>query len=317
MTLTPTLRPAIDSVDGGTKPKRRWSTFAGRAFPFVLLSPAMLLTLVILVFALLLLVNVSLRSIGLATLAQMFSSVLTISNYTRILGDPATWNSLSVTLRYVLFGSAGSFALGLATALLLNERLPAQRLLRTLMLVPWAVPGITATIAFLWLLQPSFGLVNYVLRSAGFITEDVNWFGSPTTALGAVIIPTIWKSYPFFTVTLLAALQSVPKELYEAASIDGAGSWQRFRHVTLPSIRLTAVIALVFNAMHMFREFDFIFASTRGGPSGATDTLAIRIYNMAFQAFDTSGAAALGVLTFLFVAAATLFYLRWQNKQGT
>src|SRR4029077_8024846 len=111
-------------------------------------------------------------------------------------------------------------------ALLLNQRLPAQRLFRTLTLIPWAVPGVTATIAFLWLLQPSFGLINYLLRSIGLIQADVSWFGSPETALGAVIVPTVWKTYPFFTVMLLAALQSVPRELYEAAAIDGAGPWQ-------------------------------------------------------------------------------------------
>ena len=281
-------------------------------FSLALLSPALLLTLVFLVFALFLLGNISLRQGRLATLVQIFASNLTIANYRTALGDPDTWNSLLVTLRYVFFASAWAFALGLATALLLNQRLPAQRLFRTLTLIPWAVPGVTATIAFLWLLQPSFGLINYLLRSIGLIQADVSWFGSPETALGAVIVPTVWKTYPFFTVMLLAALQSVPRELYEAAAIDGAGPWQRFRFVTWPGIRRTAEIALVFNAMHVFREFDFIFASTRGGPSGATETIGIRIYNIAFQAFDMSGAAALGVLTFALVAIAVLFFLRWQ-----
>ena len=279
------------------------------------MSPALLLTIIFLVFSLFLVFNISLRPVKLGTLAQMFNSGFTLDNYTRVLGDWETWRSLWVTLLYVTLGSLSAFGVGLIAALLLNRALPGQRLFRTLVLIPWAVPGITATIAFLWLLQPSFGLVNFVLRSMGIVMTDTNWFGSPDTALFSVILPTVWKTYPFFTIMLLAALQSVPRELYEAASIDGAGPWHRFRHVTWPGIRMTAAIAMVFNAMQLFREFDFIFSSTRGGPAGATDTIAIRIYNMAFQAFDASGAAALGVLTFVLVAIIMVFYLRWQNRQ--
>jgi multiple sugar transport system permease protein len=282
--------------------------------PLGLLSPAFLLTFVFLAFALLLLVGISLREVKLATLDQIFRGDITLANYRVMLGDPETWHSLLVTLRYVIWSSVFAFGLGLATALLLNRKLPAQRFFRTLVLVPWAVPGVTATIAFLWMLQPSFGLVNFVLRTFGWIQTDIDWFGSPVTALGAIVVPTVWKTYPFFTVMLLAALQSVPREFYEAAAIDGAGRWQQFRFVTWPCIRPTALIALVFNAMHVFREFDFIYASTRGGPAGATESIAIRIYNMAFQSFDLSGAAALGVLTFALLAVAMLLVLRWQVR---
>jgi multiple sugar transport system permease protein len=302
-----TSRPAVT---------RRWLGPAGRErlVPLLLLSPALLLTFVFLVFALFILVNISLREAKLASLTQLFSSPWTLANYGAALGDSDTWNSLLVTLRYVVFASAWAFALGLGTALLLNQKLPAQRFFRTLILIPWAVPGVTATIAFLWLMQPSFGVVNYVLRSAGWIQTDVSWFASTETALGAVIVPTVWKTYPFFTVMLLAALQSIPRDLYEAASMDGAGSWSKFRFVTWPGIWPVATIALMFNAMHVFREFDFIFASTRGGPSGATESIAIRIYNMAFESFDMAGAAALGVLTFALVAVTMVFFLRWQTR---
>src|SRR5690606_12377571 len=145
----------------------------------------------------------------------------------------------------------------------LNQVFPGRRLFRTLILVPWAVPGVTATIAFLWIMTPTFGVLNYLLRTLNIIEADVNWFGDPSTAMIAVIAPTAWKAYPFFTVMLLAGLQTIPRDYYEAAAVDGAGRYAQFRYVTWPGIKRFAVLGLLFNAMHTFREFDFIYASTQ------------------------------------------------------
>lgn len=267
------------------------------------------LVAVFLAFPVFLLVSISLRELRLATITKLLEAPLTAANYGAVLADAATWGSLVVSIEYVLGVTAGGFAIGLGTALLLNEAILGRRLLRTLTLVPWAIPGVTATVGFVWMLNPTFGVANHLLRAAGLISVDVNWLGSPSTALAAVTIPTVWKSYPFFTVMLLAGLQSVPSEQYEAAAVDGAGRLARFRWVTWPGIQGYAVLAALFNAMYAFREFDFIFASTRGGPGGATETIAIRIYNKAFESFDLGTAAALGTLTFGLVSAVVLLLL--------
>ena len=285
-------------------------------FGVTLLLPSVAIIGALLVAPLVMLLVISLKEIKLGSLTQIFAADITLANYMKVLADPRTWHSFTVSMSYVAGSSAVAFALGLATALILNERFPLQRLFRTLLLLPWAVPGITATIGFLWILQPSFGVLNFMIRSLGLAEGDINWFGDARLALAAVIFPTVWKTYPFFTIMLLAALQTIPRDMYEAASIDGANRWQRFRWITWPSIRRYAIVALVFNAMYVFREFDFIYASTKGGPQGATDTVAIRIYNVAFEQFDLASAAALGMLTFVFVALVVLWFVRWQMRQG-
>lgn len=285
------------------------------AFALALLSPALTIIGLLFVLPLLLLAFISFKAVKLGSLTQIFSADVTWANYASVLSDPATWSSLLVSIYYVVGSSLLAFVLGLWSALLLNEKFPAQRLFRTLILLPWAVPGITATIAFLWMLQPTFGVVNFVLRELGLISHDVEWFGDPNLALFAVIMPTVWKTYPFFTIMLLAALQTIPRELYEAASIDGAGRWDRFRWITWPGIRPYAAIALLFNAMHVFREFDFIYASTHGGPRGATTTIAIRIYNVAFESFNLASAAALGILTFVLLGICVYGFVRWQMRE--
>lgn len=292
----------------------RRATGSERGFAFALLTPAFVIIGALLIAPLLLLGFISLKAVKLGSLTQILRADFTANNYIRVLSDPDTWASLSVSFSYIAISSAIAFLLGLTTALILDEKFPARRLFRTLILLPWAVPGITATVAFLWIMQPSFGVLNYLLRRLGVVGFDIDWFGDSRIALLAVAFPTVWKTYPFFTIMLLAALQTIPREIYEAASIDGAKGWSRFRWITWPSIRRYAIVALVFNAMYVFREFDFIYASTKGGPRGATNAIAIRIYNVAFESFDLASAAALGVLTFGLVAICVYGFVHWQMR---
>ena len=232
-----------------------------------------------------------------------------LANYLAVLSDSATWHSVTVSLIYVAGTLLPAFIIGLLTALLLDRAFPLRRWLRSLMLLPWAVPGVMVSLIFLWLFDASFGVVNYLLRSAGLITTDIAWYTDETTALFAVIVPTVWKSYPFFTLTLLAAMQSIPGELYEAAKMDGATAMQRFRHITWPGIRAPATLALVLNGLWVFREFDIIYAATSGGPAKATETLGIRAYNEAFGYFYMGRASVIGVLM-LSIALVAVFIAR-------
>jgi multiple sugar transport system permease protein len=203
-----------------------------------------------------------------------------------------------------------AFLAGLAAALVFNREFPARRWLRSLMLLPWAVPGVIVSLNFLWMLDASYGVVNALLRDAGLITTDVAWFVDSRTAMPAVITATVWKSFPFFAITILAALQSIPKEHYEAAQVDGASHGQQFVHITWPGIRRPAALAVLLNALWTFREFDIIFASTGGGPAGATETLGILVYREAFSSFRFGTAAALGVLMLATALVVVLIVMR-------
>ena len=227
-------------------------------------------------------------------------------NYAAVLSDQETWDSLVTTVLYVAGSILPSFVLGLGAALLLNRQFPMRRALRCLALLPWAAPGVLVSIIFLWLFDPSYGVVNYLLRAAGLGSGEVGWFTDEDTALLAVIVPSIWKSFPFFALTILGALQTIPAEFHEAAQIDGASRLQRFRHVTWPGIQGPAVLAIVLNSLWALREFDIIFATTGGGPYRTTETLGIRAYVEAFSNFELGRAATLGVLSIVLALAVVL-----------
>jgi len=286
-----------------------------RLFAYTLLAPAVLAVLALIAWPMYLIVSISFREGKSLNFLALGSRPLGFGNYEVVLTDAATWHSVLVSFVYTFGTIVPAFLIGLSTALLLNRMFPFRRWLRSLMLLPWAAPGVMVSIVFLWLFDSSFGVVNYALRSLGVMSTDIAWYTSESTALFAVIVPTIWKAYPFFTLTLLAALQSIPGNLYEAADVDGASSWQRFVNITWPGIRGQAVLALVLNGLWAFREFDIIFAATGGGPAKATETLGIRAYNEAFGYFYMGRAAVVGVLMLVIALAFVLFARRELRKE--
>ena len=296
---------------------RRASTLARRErrFAYALLMPAVVTVFALIAWPMYLIVSISFREGKSLNFAALGQRPFGLGNYASVLTDSATWHSAWVSFAYTFGTIVPAFAIGLGTALLLNRVFPWRRWLRSLMLLPWAVPGVMVSIVFLWLFDASFGVVNYALRSLGLITVDVAWYTNESTALVAVIVPTIWKAYPFFTLTLLAALQSIPANLYEAAGVDGASAWQRFANITWPGIRGPAVLALILNGLWAFREFDIIFAATGGGPAKATETLGIRAYNEAFGYFYMGRAAAIGVLMLAIAFAFVLVARRELRKE--
>ncbi len=309
-------RPGRGQTGAPTRAPRPGRSLGKKVVVLGYLAPSLIAVAGSLVFAILLLGGVSLRDVKLGKLSAIFEAPLSLANYAEVLGDPATWSSFWVSILYVIGSTLLPFIGGLMMALLLNQRMPGRRILRTLALVPWAVPGITATIAFVWMLQPTYGVWNYILRSLGLIDSDVNWFGDPALALFAVILPTSWKAIPYFTLMLLAGLQAIPRELYEAAEVDGAGRVARLRWITLPGLAPFILVSLIFSAMHSFRDFDFIYGSTRGGPDGATETIAVRVFNLAFEEFDLGNASTLGVVTFILVGVLVAMLLR-RNYKGS
>ena len=282
---------------------------------YALLSPALVAVGFLILYPLYLVVTTSFRLGKTLDVLRLDALPAGLGNYRAVLASEATWHSVWVTLVYLAGTIVPAFVIGLATALLLNRAFPGRRWLRSLILLPWAVPGVIVSIVFLWLLDGSFGVVNALLRQAGWLSTDLAWFANDNTALGAVIVATIWKAYPFFTLTLLAALQAIPLTLYDAASVGGASAWQRFRYVTWPGLRAAAVLGAILNTLWALREFDIIFVTTGGGPDRATETLAVRIYQEAFSFFRMGTASALGVITMVLAALLALASLRTLRRE--
>jgi multiple sugar transport system permease protein len=282
---------------------------------YALLSPALCAVGFLILYPLYLVVATSLRQGKTLNVLRLSELPFGLANYHTILASDATWHSVGVTVVYLLGTIGPAFFTGLGAALLLNRAFPGRRWLRSFILLPWAVPGVIVSIVFLWLLDGSFGVVNALLRQAGWLATDLAWFANDDTALAAVIVPTIWKAYPFFTLTLLAALQAIPASLYEAARVDGASSWQRFRYITWPGIRPSAALAAILNTLWALREFDIIYLTTGGGPDRATETLAVRIYQEAFSFFRMGTASALGVLTMTMAVLLVLMSMRTIRRE--
>ncbi|MDC9823344.1 sugar ABC transporter permease [Devosia sp. ZB163] len=307
---------SLDSA--GSRPRQFGINYHRRQtlLSFALLLPAAAAVLILIVYPLYQVVDISFRDGRVMNFAKIGELPLGLGNYARVLADPLFWRATLNSTLYVGGSVGGAFLVGLGTALLLNKELPGNRFLRTIILVPWAVPGVIVAIMFLWILDGSFGVFNAILRSTGLLQGEMPWFVDSRSAMIAVIIPTIWKTYPLITLTILAALQSIPRELYEAANVDGANKVQQFGYITWPGIQGASFLVVMISALGVFRDVDIVFATTGGGPANATETLALYVYKEAFHYFRMGTATAVGTLMICaaFAIAATLATLSRNSK---
>ena len=253
------------------------------------------------------------KRVGYAFLTRvrgLSSSFVGFDNYGRVLADDAFWHSLGVSLAFTGASVALHIAIGLALALLLDGLRFARTALRIAFLTPWMVaPAVGATI-WLWLLEPQFGVVNYLMQAAHLVKAPLAWLGEPGLAFASVVTVDTWRGVPFVMLLMLAGLQTIPREQYEAAAIDGAGAWQRFRYVTLPNLRYLLVVASTLDVINTIRHYDIIGVMTGGGPAGATEVLPVLLYNTAFRGNRFGEAAAIGVLLLGIVLAFSLVHIR-------
>jgi len=239
-----------------------------------------------------------------------------LQNYLRLLDDTAFWNSLRVSVIFTGASVGLHLTIGMPVALFLNTLRRCRTGIRLAFLTPWMVTPVIGAIAWVWLLDPHFGVVNHLLRSVGLIAANKVWLGEPGLALWSVIAVDVWRGFPFVMLILLAGLQTVPKEEYEAASIDGAGALQRFLFVTLPHLRYLLVVATTLDVINTIRTFDIVAVMTRGGPLDATEVLPVLIFNTAFQANRFGPAAAIGVvLLALLLMFSSLYILVLQSER--
>jgi len=238
-------------------------------------------------------------------------------NYARLADDATFWHSLGVSFAFTASAVALHLGIGLALALVVNELRAARTALRIVFLTPWMVaPAVGATI-WLWLLEPQFGVVNYLLQAAGIVRAPLAWLGEPALAFASVVAVDVWRGVPFVMLLMLAGLQTIPREQYEAAAIDGASAWQRFRYVTLPNLRYLLVVASTLDIINTVRHYDIIGVMTAGGPAGATEVLPVLLYNTAFRGNRFGEAAAIGVLLLAIVLAFSIVHIRITRPEGS
>lgn len=276
--------------------------------PPALLAPAGLIMAVLLAWPVLRGITLSFFDTRLLRYAQ--GRFIGFDNYVRLAGDPYFWNSVWVTLVYSTAVTAGTYAIGLGLALLLNRRMPGRGLLRTIVIMPWAIPEVVAVLIFVWLLDAQYGVINYVLVEVGLLRAPAAWLSDADLAMPALVLVTCWQQFPLAMLILLAGLQTVPRELYEAAMSDGAGRWAVFRHVTMPGLRSVNLVLVLMLVLNSFRRVTVIYAMTAGGPARATETLSILTYNTAFQYQRLGYAAAVGTMLLLILLGLSLVYMR-------
>ena len=235
-----------------------------------------------------------------------------LANFARAWGDATLWESLRTTLILVGVTVPGALLAGLGLALLANRAAHAKWLIRLAMLMPWMLPLVFTGLLFRWFFDYKLGLVNDMLTRAGFAAPQ--WLSSPSLAMAAITIAIIWKTSSFVAMVLLAGLQSIPRSLYEAAEIDGAGRWSQFYEITLPMLRPAIIVALVFRTITSIQTFDIPYAMTGGGPGNSTETLAMYIQKTSIDFLDFGYGSALATLMFLVSMAATSFYLKYIHR---
>ena len=227
-------------------------------------------------------------------------------NYEYLWEDSIFWLSVFNTLLYTSVASIIKFAVGLYLALLLNERLPFKAIIRAVVLIPFIVPTVLSAIAFWWLFDPQFSIISWSLKKMGLITANIDFLGDVWNARWSVIFANIWRGVPFVAITLLAGLQTVSPSLYEAATIDGATTWQRFRYITYPLLTPIIAVVMTFSVLFTFTDFQLIWVMTRGGPVNATHLMATFSYQRAIMSGYLGEGAAISTAMIPFLLGAIL-----------
>jgi multiple sugar transport system permease protein len=261
-------------------------------------------------FALPILYNVTLsfEQTSPATIASLTAPFAGLGNYHFILNDPTSRKAIADTLWFTVGSLTGQFLIGFALALLFSTRFPGRTLARSLVIVPWLLPLIVTGVMFRFLFQLEGGAVNQVLTGLGMVHHGVDWLDDPTLAPWTILIANIWLGVPFFTLLLYSALQDVPAEIKEAATIDGASPWQRLRLVIVPIILPVIEVTLLLGFVFTVKVFDLVIGLTGGGPANATQLITTWSYNLSFQQFSFGEGAALNnVLLVLALVCAPIY----------
>ena len=272
----------------------------------LLIAPTVLVFCTVIVYPLVSAIYLGLFSIYTPT---MEGEWVGLDNYRRLLASGEFWRSLANNLIWTAGTLTLQIVFGILVALMLHRNLAFRALARSLVLFPYFLSTVVAVLVWRWLFNDLYGVLNHLLLWAGIVDLPVDWLGSMPNAMISLIFVGAWKYFPFVVIAVLARLQAIPDELYEAASIDGAGAWARFTDVTLPQLRDVLVVVVLLRTIWDFKEFDLIYLLTGGGPIIGTQTLPLMVYKEAFALNQMGGASAVAVLMMLIMLLFMSLYL--------
>jgi len=277
-------------------------------FGYLLVGPLVLWLVITIMLPLLYAVYVGFTDAGIIGTEADF---IGLENYVTVLGDAEFRSAFGRSLIWAVGGAVVQTVLAFATALALNQAFRGRRFARTWIILSWIIPTIVIAILWRWMLNASYGIVNFFVTTVGISETPIDFLGSPKWALPTVIMINAWRWFPFLALLILAGLQSIPGELYEAAKVDGANATQRFFNITMPQLQPVLYVVGLIGTLWAFQIFDVIWLLTQGGPSGATQTLPVMIYDRAFNGFAMGEASAISVLLCAFLLIFSVLYIRF------
>ncbi len=277
--------------------------------------PAAVFSLALIIYPLFTTIKLSFQNVKFIGSLTDDTSGFTVQNYTKLFANSDFWSALGRSILFTFIALSVSFLIGLGLALLLNKKFHFQKLVRTLILLAWPIPGVIVGLLFTWMFDGNYGIINVILKSLHLIDQNVKWISTGNTAMITVITAAIWKSYPFFTLTLLAGLKGISEDYYESASIDGANAWHRFTKITLPALQSVIVTSLLLNGLWIFRNYDLVYTITGGGPNQATETLPLLLYNQAFKYYNMGYASTIGMISLLVCSVFVVLAMPSLKKQ--
>ena len=306
------VAPATETVPPSRRGRRPFTV--RRLAPYGYLSPTALLIIVLMVIPIVMVASYSFKDDAIDEESPVFTG---LANYTKVLTDSTFLVALKNTFIFISLSTVAHLILGLVFAMLLNTPLLSgvtKAIFRIVYILPWLFT--IAVIAVIWrlLLDPA-GVVNYILTVVGLAQHGVNWLSSPNTALWALTFINIWCGYPFFMISILAGLQGIPNDLYEAASVDGANAFQRFRNVTIPQLAPVLISMAVLDLIWTSQQFALIWMTTGGGPLNVTEMLSTYTYKQAFSDYEFSTASASAVIVLLLTMILAFFYVRRLQRE--
>lgn len=279
------------------------------SFPYALLLP-------IVAFECLFVVYPIIRGVRIALERTQFgrTTYVGLANFRQMIHEALFWTSVRVTFEFTLSMVVVWIVLGLAVGLLMNWSFAGRGVARALLSIPWAIPDVPVVLTFTIMMDPNFGIINRFASFIPGVSHHIQWLTSSRLAFIAIIMMVGWKGFPFFSLIILSSLQSISEDLYEAAKVDGAGVLARFRSVTLPSLYPTLALLAVLAFIFSFQQFTIIYLSTGGGPGTETSTLAVTIYNQAFQFFNYNYASAVAVAGLILAVVATVVFIVFERR---
>jgi multiple sugar transport system permease protein len=304
-----TSEVALPHDKASTTPKWRRLLERDSTLGYALTTPSVLILLLFIAYPFVLGIRMSLSQ----WIVGQEPTFIGLQNFTRNFGSTIFTRTVFNTFIYTAAATVLKLVFGMSLALVLNNTFRGKGLVRAAFLLPWIIPTVLSTLAWLWMFDATFSVINWFLRYFGVVQRGVNWLGDPVLAMTSIVVVNAWRGIPFFAISLLAGLQTISQELYEAAAIDGANAVQRFRYITLPLVKPVLLVVLLFSVIWTFADFQLVYVLTRGGPANSTHLFATLAYQVGVVSGQLGEGAAISLTMFpmlVVVVVVLLMYLR-------